>query len=419
MSRRFLSGSTTVLLTSMLTMVVAFAIWSMISPVAPQLQRTLGLTEFQKSLLVATPVLLGSAFRIPVGMLTDRFGGRTVYTVLMLFVLIPLYGITTAHTFAAFLAWEVLLGISGTSFAVGIGHVSAWYPPEKQGLILGITAIGNIGTAVAGFTIPHLYASLGFSGMARLLMVPVALSALALWVFTRDAVKSSPGTSRLEQISARRVRTSAQPTTPRERFWSRREVWLLSFYYFITFGGFVAFGNYLPTLLQSQLHLQAVDAGARAAGFVVLATAMRPVGGYLADRLKPSVLLIVAFVATCVASIAWSIGIHHMAVTTTCALAIAVMFGIGNGSVFKMVPASFPDNTGKATGIVGAIGGIGGFFPPLIMGAFLQRTGSYMGGFLLLAAVTVVATILALLTLRGPKNTVPLSTVPRHRHAHV
>lgn len=412
MSPKYRSGPTTVLLVSMLTMVAAFVIWSMISPVAPQLQKTFGLTEFQKSLLVATPVLLGSAFRVPIGMLTDRFGGRVVYTSLMAFLLIPLYGITTAHSFGMFLFWEVFLGISGTSFAVGIGHVSAWYPPSKQGLILGITAVGNIGTAVAGFTIPGLYQKLGFDGMAHVLMIPVALSAIVLWFLTRDARHSKVQGE--EQLSASEgpagsastptAVSTATPSAPAERFWSRKEVWLLSFYYFITFGGFVAFGNYLPTLLQGQLHLHAVDAGSRAAGFVVLATVMRPIGGYLADKFKPTLLLAITFLLTCLSSIVWALGIQSMVITTVCALLIAVMLGVGNGSVFKLVPLYFPGNTGKATGIVGAIGGIGGFFPPLIMGVFLQNTGSYMGGFLLLSAITIVATILALLTLRRRKD---------------
>lgn len=419
MSGKYRSGSTTVLLVSMLTMVIAFVTWSMISPVAPQLQQTFGLSEFQKSLLIATPVLLGSAFRIPIGMLTDRFGGRVVYTLLMLFLLIPLYGITTAHSFGMFIVWEVFLGISGTSFAAGIGHVSAWYSPSKQGLILGITAMGNIGTAVAGFTIPGLYQKLGFDGMAHILMIPVALSAIVLWFLTRDARKSKPQQALALISKTASTDVAAASTTNADRFWSRKEVWLLSFYYFITFGGFVAFGNYLPTLLQGQLHLHAVAAGTRAAGFVVLATVMRPIGGYLADKFKPTLLLVLTFALTCLCSIVWAIGIKSMVVTTVCALLIAVVLGIGNGSVFKLVPSYFPGNTGKAAGLVGAIGGIGGFFPPLIMGAFLQDTGSYMGGFLLLAAITIVATVLALLTFRPRRDGAKMyGAVSRSSHTH-
>ncbi|KPV44288.1 hypothetical protein AN477_08050 [Alicyclobacillus ferrooxydans] len=384
---------------SMVTMIVAFVVWSMISPIAPQLQKQFGLTEFQKSLLVATPVLLGSLFRIPIGMFTDRFGGRRVYTLLMLFLLVPLFGITTAHTFPLFVFWEVLLGIAGTSFAVGIGHVSAWFPPKKQGLVLGITALGNVGTAVAGFTIPSLFLHLGFSGMAYALMVPVVLSALVLWFMTRDArhysaVSGAEARDNVTPISslAGKGDQSSQP------FWSVGQLWLLSFYYFITFGGFVAFGNYLPTLLQGQLHLAPVDAGLRAAGFVLLATAMRPIGGYLADRVSPASLLLIAFAVIGVGSVIWAYGIKSLFVTTACALLIAVVLGIGNGSVFKMVPQYFPTATGKATGIVGALGGIGGFFPPLIMGAFRQNTGSFTGGFLLLTIVAAIAFVLILFT---------------------
>ncbi|QSO52582.1 NarK/NasA family nitrate transporter [Alicyclobacillus curvatus] len=410
---KFAAKGSTVMYVSMGTMIVAFVVWSMISPIAPQLQKQFSLTEFQKSVLVATPVLLGSLFRIPIGMLTDRFGGRRVYTLLMLVLLVPLFGITTAHSFAVFVFWEVLLGIAGTSFAVGIGHVSAWFPPQKQGLVLGITALGNVGTAVAGFTIPSLYLHLGFSGMAYTLMVPVVLSALVLWILTRDASKAASVHLRVVgPTSVKEPAPEPKDDHNNQPFWSSSRLWLLSFYYFITFGGFVAFGNYLPTLLQGQLHLTPVDAGLRAAGFVLLATALRPVGGYLADRISPASLLLVAFAVIGLCSLAWAYGIKSMSVTTLCALLIASVLGIGNGSVFKMVPVNFPKSTGKATGIVGAIGGIGGFFPPLIMGAFRQHTGSFTGGFLLLTMVAVVAFVVILMTDVERKGA---DGPPRHR----
>jgi len=378
---------TAVLYTSMLSMVVAFVVWSMISPIAPQLQSIYHLSSFSKSIVVATPVLLGSLFRIPLGMLTDRFGGRLVYTLLMVYLVIPLVGISTAHTFRALIFWEVLLGVAGTSFAVGIGHVSAWFPPERQGLVLGITALGNIGTAVAGFTVPTLFLAIGLRNTFLVMIVPVLLAAAALWLFTRDP-QPEPKPKSAENASTEFTA---------EAFWGNSHLWSLSLYYFITFGGFVAFGNYLPTLLQSQFQLSPVSAGFRSSGFVVLATFIRPVGGYLADRIRPNWLLWAVFLLLGVFASLLAVGLYSMPLTTVSALAIAALLGIGNGSVFKLVPLYFPGKTGKATGIVGAIGGLGGFFPPLVMGAIYQATGNYAGGLLLLAASCVGVLVVSLL----------------------
>ena len=387
----------TVMYTSMFAMIVSFVVWSMISPIAPQLAMAYHLSVFQKSVLVATPILLGSVLRIPVGMLTDRFGGRRVYTLLLLYLIIPLIGISFAHSFLSLVIWEVFLGVAGASFAVAIGHVSGWYPPNKQGLVLGVTALGNVGTAVAGFTIPAMYLHFGFSHMANFLLIPVIFAAALIWFFTRNAIKTK--TNGLGD-----AHKSAPIAAIHAKFWSLPILWTLASYYFLTFGGFVAFGNYLPTLLQGQFGLTAVGAGLRASGFVILATAMRPIGGYLADRIRPIYLLTVTFSVLSLFAIVFAFGLTSMLWTTVAALVIAAMLGVGNGSVFKLVPEHFPDQTGKAAGIIGAIGGIGGFFPPLVMGAIKQSTGTYLGGLLLLAVCAAGALLLVSSELRTNKK---------------
>lgn len=370
----------------MFAMIISFVIWSMISPIAPQLTKLYGLSIFDKSILVATPVLLGSILRIPLGILTDRFGGRKTYTLLMLYLVIPLIGISYAHSFLSLVVWEVLLGVAGTSFAVGIGYVSSWYPAEQQGFVLGITALGNIGTAVAGFTIPSLFLHMGFASMSRMLVIPVLIMAALLWFLTRDPNHEERITKPIPKN-----RSIALPSV-----WMSSKLWILSVFYFITFGGFVAFGNYLPTLLQGQFSFSPVDAGLRASAFVVLATALRPVGGYLADRIAPQRLLTIAFAVIMIAAILFSLGIGSILWTTVAALLISTMLGIGNGTVFKLVPLYFPHNTGKATGIIGAFGGIGGFFPPLVLGAIKQSTGSYSMGLLFLAVACAIALMFAI-----------------------
>ena len=411
----------TVMYTSMFAMIVSFVVWSMMSPIAPQLAKVYHLSVFQKSILVATPILLGSVLRIPVGMLTDRFGGRRIYTLLLLYLIIPLIGISFAHSFLSLVIWEVFLGVAGASFAVAIGHVSGWYPPDKQGLVLGVTALGNIGTAVAGFTIPAMYLHFGFSHTANFLLIPVVFAAALIWFFTRDAVKTKTATTAKASLRSdakvfgspvmtagldhtNNSAPAASTATIRPKFWSLPILWTLAGYYFLTFGGFVAFGNYLPTLLQGQFGLTAVSAGLRASGFVILATAMRPIGGYLADHIRPMYLLTVTFSVLSLFSIVFAFGLTSMLWTTVAALAIAAMLGIGNGSVFKLVPEHFPDQTGKAAGIIGAIGGIGGFFPPLVMGAIKQSTGTYLGGLLLLAVCAAGALLLVSSELRTNKK---------------
>ncbi len=375
-----------VLWIAMFAMIISFVIWSMISPIAPQLTKLYGLSIFDKSILVATPVLLGSILRIPLGILTDRFGGRKIYTLLMLYLVVPLIGISYAHSFLSLVVWEVLLGVAGTSFAVGIGYVSSWYPVEQQGFVLGITALGNIGTAVAGFTIPSLFLHMGFASMSRMLVIPVLIMAALLWFLTRDPNHEERITKPLPKN-----RSIALPNV-----WMSSKLWILSVFYFITFGGFVAFGNYLPTLLQGQFSFSPVDAGLRASAFVVLATALRPVGGYLADRIAPQLLLIISFAVIMTAAVLFSLGIGSILWTTVAALLISTMLGIGNGAVFKLVPLYFPHNTGKATGIIGAFGGIGGFFPPLVLGAIKQSTGSYSMGLLFLAVACAIALMFAI-----------------------
>ena len=384
--RRLVLLRRSVLWIAMFAMIISFVIWSMISPIAPQLTKLYGLSIFDKSILVATPVLLGSILRIPLGILTDRFGGRKIYTLLMLYLVVPLIGISYAHSFLSLVVWEVLLGVAGTSFAVGIGYVSSWYPVEQQGFVLGITALGNIGTAVAGFTIPSLFLHMGFASMSRMLVIPVLIMAALLWFLTRDPNHEERVTKPIPKN-----RSIALPNV-----WMSSKLWILSVFYFITFGGFVAFGNYLPTLLQGQFSFSPVDAGLRASAFVVLATALRPVGGYLADRIAPQRLLIISFAVIMTAAVLFSLGIGSILWTTVAALLISTMLGIGNGAVFKLVPLYFPHNTGKATGIIGAFGGIGGFFPPLVLGAIKQSTGSYSMGLLFLAVACAIALMFAI-----------------------
>jgi len=352
---------------------VCFAAWGLIGAFAPRFRETFGLTRSETALLVAVPVILGALARIPMGMLTDRFGGRSVFAMLMVAVALPVWIAPQLHTYAGLLAAAFLLGAAGSSFAIGVGYVARWTPPERQGGALGVYGLGNIGQSAAVFLGPVLAAEIGLPWVFRGVAVLLVLWALTFAILARDAPASAavPGAGAMVQVLTR------EPLA-----------WLLAAFYFLTFGGFVAFSIYLPTLLKDQFGLSPADAGFRTAGFVVLATLLRPVGGWLSDHIGGARVLAAVFagVVPFAMALAWPAIIPF----TVGALGCAALLGIGNGAVFKLVPQYFPGQTGTVTGLVGAMGGLGGFFPPLLLAFFRSRTGDLWPGFLLLGATAVL-----------------------------
>ncbi len=352
---------------------VCFAAWGLIAAFAPHFRDTFHLSATQAALMVAVPVLLGSLARLPVGMLADRFGGRLVFSLLMLLCAVPAFLTPMAETYTQLLVGGFFLGLAGSSFAVGVGFISRWFSAEKQGSALGVYGLGNIGQSAAVFLGPLLAVSLGWQNVFRGVAAMLAIWAIVFWLFARNA----PVMIRPKSIGEM-VRLLA-----RERL-----SWALSAFYFLTFGGFVAFSIYLPSLLSDQFHLQPADAGFRTAGFVVVATLMRPVGGWLADRIGGARVLSAVF--SIVVPFALLLAWPSMLPFTIGALGCAAMMGLGNGAVFKLVPQYFPGETGTVTGLVGAMGGLGGFFPPLLLGIFRDRMGAVWPAFVLLALVSLV-----------------------------
>ncbi|HEY1188660.1 MAG TPA: MFS transporter, partial [Gemmata sp.] len=350
---------------------VCFAVFGSVSAMMPLMRARLGLSPLEVSLAVAVPVLLGSLGRIPLGVLTDARGGRVVFIGTMACAIVPTVLMGWVTEYWQLLGLGLLVGVGLASFSVGVGFVNGWYPPARQGTALGIYGAGNVGQSVAAFGAPVLAAALGFSwgfwGIALLTAAWLALfSALAV-----DAPRRGP---------PKQLADFARPL--RERL-----SWVLSLYYFLTFGGFVAMSVYLPILLTDTFGLSARDAGLRTAGFVLVATAGRPVGGWLADRVGGERILRGVFPA--VAGFAVCMACPMMPTFTVGALGMAAAIGLGNGAVFKLVPQYFPGSVGSVTGLVGAAGGLGGFFPPLALGAIRQATGSFTWGFLFLAVFSL------------------------------
>ena len=348
---------------------LTFAVWGMISALAPKFVEMYHLSFVQKSVLIAVPVLLGSVGRLPMGILADKFGGRIVFGILLLFCAIPAFGASFTHSYASLIAWGFVIGCAGTSFSIGVAFTSKWFRAEQQGTALGIYGMGNIGQSVAVFGAPALVASTGdwrvpFWAFGIL----AAIFGVVFLLLARNAPVKVPPKKFHEYFAI---------------FKREPNAWVLSLFYFLTFGGFVALGIYLPTLLKDIFGLRPTDAGARVAGFVILATMMRPVGGWLADRFGGAPVLLLVFISIAV----MSLGLTSSAILmfTLGALGTAAALGLGNGAVFKLVPQYFPKETGTVTGLVGAFGGLGGFFPPLVLGFIRGQTGSYTLGFVFLS----------------------------------
>jgi NNP family nitrate/nitrite transporter-like MFS transporter len=350
---------------------VCFAVFGSVSAMMGSIDARLNLTELQVWIAIALPVLLGSLGRIPLGMMTDKYGGRVVFICTMALAIIPTILLGFVNQYWQLLMCGFFVGIGLASFSVGAPFTSRWYPPHKQGSALGVYGAGNIGQSLASFGAPFIVAAAGYAWGFWTFAI-----AAGLWLVLFIALaENPPGVVR--------------PKTLRESLVPMREpmAWALCAFYFLTFGGFVAMAISLPKFLTAMFELTPQDAGLRTAGFVVLATAMRPVGGILGDRIGGRRVLLWVFPLT--AGFAIFLACPTMVTFTIGALGMAAAIGLGNGAVFKLVPEYFPRSVGAVTGLVGAAGGLGGFFPPLVVGALREWTGTYAWGFILLSAASI------------------------------
>jgi NNP family nitrate/nitrite transporter-like MFS transporter len=382
---------------------VNFWAWALLSPLGPLFREdgTLGaLSESDVALMVAVPVLVGSLGRIIVGALTDRYGGRLMFPAVSALTILPILFIAfvALDSFTLILVGGFFLGIGGTAFAVGVPFVNAWFPPERRGLAVGIFGAGMGGTAISALTTVSLYEGLGERAPFLITAVALAVYAVVSALLLRDAPGRSTPTA---SLASRLAANAKMPIT-----------WQACILYAVAFGGYVAFSVYLPAYLKTAYDLTPGDAANRMAGFVVVAVVMRPVGGWLSDRLGPIPVLVAGYAVVVVgAAVAASTPILEH-VGTAAFLAMAAALGSGSGATFALIArVTDPWRVGGVTGLVGAAGGLGGFVPPLIMGYVYGRTDSYAIG---LGLLSVTAALTLLLTL-----TVVRSTAAAHERQSV
>lgn len=372
------SGHLPTLFSAFLYFDVSFMIWVLLGALGNYVATDLGLNPAQKGLMTAVPLLGGSILRLVFGQLTDQIGPKKTGCLGLAATLLPLLGgWLWADSIGKVLCLGLLLGVAGASFAAALPLASRWYPAKDQGLAMGIAGAGNSGTVFATFFAPRLAEAWGWHAVFGLAILPLALAAVVFITLAKEA----PGTKKTGQ------------GTEFLALLKERDIYLFSVFYAVTFGGFVGLASFLSILLRDQYGVSKVTAGDLTALCVMAGSFLRPVGGLLADRLGGIRVLVilygmVAILALCIAQLpALGIAVALLFLLMAC-------LGIGNGSVFQLVPQRFGQHVGVATGILGAAGGLGGFFLPTLLGSLKQMSGSYASGLMALSGLAVVALVI-------------------------
>jgi NNP family nitrate/nitrite transporter-like MFS transporter len=365
------AGHVPTLLSAFLYFDVSFMVWLLPGALANSIVPDFGLSDAQKGLMVAVPLLGGAVLRLAIGLLTDRIGARRAGLLGMALTTVPLLlGWLWVDSLSKMLLVGLMLGVSGASFAAALPLASRWYPPRYQGLAMGIAGAGNSGTALATFFGPRLAATWGWHAVFGLALIPLLATLAFFLLFAKD----SPN-----QPAPRPLRAYADVLRLGDTWW-------FCLLYSITFGGFVGLASFLNVFFLSQYGLSRVEAGNFATLCVIAGSALRPLGGYLADRFGGVRMLTALYLAAGAAMLGLA-ALPPLSAGTVLLFTVMAVLGMGNGAVFQLVPQRFPREIGVTTGIVGAAGGLGGFVLPTVLGVLKQATGSFGGGFLAFALV--------------------------------
>ena len=371
-------GSVATVIASFLHFDMSFTIWVLLGSLGIFITKDLRLSPAQQGLMVAIPVLSGSLLRVPMGLLSDRFGGKRIGVSILLFLFLPLLlGWLVRVNLPIILCIGLMLGVAGASFAVALPLASRWYPLEKQGLVLGICAAGNMGTVIANLFAPTLAKTYGWHNVLAFTMIPLAFVLLAFLLLAKDSPSQPKGEPVSRYLAAMKY----------------GDLWWFCLFYAVTFGGFVGLSTFLPLFLRGQYAMNPIAAGLLTALAAFMGSTLRPLGGYLADKFGGALTL--SLLLGCI-GIFYAVSSFLPALSVMAVVLVVGMacLGMGNGAVFQLVPQRFRIEIGVATGVVGAIGGLGGFFLPTFLGSVKQVSGSFGAGLFTLALFAIAALVI-------------------------
>ena len=380
------SGHTPTLIAAFLYFDLAFMVWVLLGPLAPEIARDIGLSPAQKGLMVATPTLAGAVLRLLVGLLADRIGPKRTGVIGQVIVIV---GLLTAwrlgvHSFAGTLALGGVLGFAGASFAVALPLASRWYPPEHQGKAMGIAGMGNSGTVLAALFAPMLAKAFGWNAVLGLVCIPLAIVLVVYVVLAKDAPN---------QPAPKPLAAYLEPLKTADAWW-------FMLFYGVTFGGFSGLASSLTIYFTDQFALSTITAGYCTAACVFAGSLVRPLGGALADRVGGVAALTAVYIVAAAALLGVSTSPASLGVALTLFVIAMLALGTGNGAVFQLVPQRFGKEIGILTGLVGMAGGVGGFYLASSLGFARQATGGFGPGFLIFAMLALGA-LVALTFVKG------------------
>ena len=376
-----------------------FAVWTIFSIIGIRIKQDLGLSDTEFGILVATPILTGSLSRIFLGIWTDQYGGRVVYTVLMAVTAAATWMLSTVSTYPMFLLAALGVGLAGGSFAVGIAFVSRWYDRERQGTALGVFGIGNVGAAVTNFGAPFLLLAVGWERAAQVYAVVLLATAAVFFLTTKE----DPVTAR-RRVTGEKPRSALLQLEPLRRL----QVWRFSLYYFFVFGAFVALALWLPRYYVGVYELDVRTAGMLAAAYALPGSVFRALGGYLSDRFGARSVMYWTFLVSVFVCfflsypstdylvqgvegpIAFNITIS-LPVFVALTVVLGFVMSLGKAAVYKHIPVYYPEHVGSVGGLVGMIGGLGGFVLPICFGVMNDLIGVWTSCFMLLFALVAAA----------------------------
>jgi NNP family nitrate/nitrite transporter-like MFS transporter len=386
---------------STIAFAVCFAVWTIFSIIGVRIAKELGLNDTQFGLLIGTPILSGAISRVALGIWTDQFGGRLVYTLVMLLAAVATFLLASATTYISMLAAALGMGLAGGSFAVGVAYVSRWYPTEQQGTALGVFGLGNVGASITHFVAPFVMVAFGWPTVARVWAMALVAMAIVFWIVAKEDPVAAAQRAR---------RTPAGSLATRLAPLRRLQVWRFSLYYFFTFGAFVALTLWLPRYYVGVYGLSIETAGLVATAFSLAGSVFRAFGGWLSDKFGARTVMYLALTAAVTVtflisypeteyvvhgikgniSFAFGIGFVPFVLLT---VILGFFMSLGSAAVYKHIPVYYPDNVGSVGGLVGMIGALGGFVLPIAFGFMNDLLNVWTSCFMLLFALVATALV--------------------------